>query len=317
MSAQKWFSSSIGIIATLTFTTFLWGSAFPFIKLSYTALDINKSDIWEQVIFASYRFFIAALMLLLFFVLRKNNMKPKTKYMGKLSILGFYQTFLQYLLFYIGLSYSTGVQGSVIAGSSSFFQILLAIIMFSEKIDYRKTLGLILGFFGVITVNITKDFSSISFGFGEWLLVGSMIANAYGSLYAKKLCQVIDVGIVTFYQMFIGSIALFILGCFGSNPFPFTWDLNALFMLLYLAGLSAVGFLLWNYVMKYNTVGKVSMYLFLIPVFGVLLSGLILGEELNLTALLGLILVVSGIITVNKTSARRHVQQKNKISLRL
>ncbi|MDF2947248.1 MAG: EamA family transporter [Bacillales bacterium] len=313
MSAQKWFSSSIGIIATLTFTTFLWGSAFPFIKLSYTALDINKQDIWEQVIFASYRFFIAALMLLAFFVLRKNDMRPRTKFIGKLSILGFHQTFLQYLLFYIGLSYSTGVQGSVIAGSSSFFQILLAIIMFSEKIDYRKTLGLILGFFGVITVNITKDFSSISFGFGEWLLVGSMIANAYGSLYAKKLCQVIDVGVVTFYQMFIGSIALFILGCFGSNPFPFTWDLNALFMLLYLAGLSAVGFLLWNYVMKYNTVGKVSMYLFLIPVFGVLLSGLILGEELNLTALLGLILVVSGIITVNKTSTSQQVQHSHKV----
>jgi drug/metabolite transporter (DMT)-like permease len=308
MSAQKWFSSSLGIVATLTFTTFLWGSAFPYIKLSYSALDILKEDIWEQIIFASYRFFIAAIMLLAFFVLSKKDMRPNTKYFSKLSILGFYQTFLQYLLFYIGLSYSTGVQGSVIAGSSSFFQILLAIVMFSEKIDYRKTLGLILGFFGVITVNITKDFSSISFGFGEWLLVGSMVANAYGSLYAKKLCQVIDVGVVTFYQMFIGSIALFVLGCFGSTPFPFSWNINTVFMLLYLAGLSAVGFLLWNYVMKYNPVGKVSMYLFLIPVFGVLLSGIILGEELNFSALLGLILVVSGIITVNKTSGSRQTQ---------
>ena len=51
--------------------------------------------------------------------------------------------------------------------------------------------------------------------------------------------------------------------------------------------------------MKYNKVGKVSMYLFLVPVFGVLLSGLFLNEVMHYTILIGLMLVVVGIIIVN------------------
>ena len=40
--------------------------------------------------------------------------------------------------------------------------------------------------------------------------------------------------------------------------------------------------------MKYNKVGKVSMYMFFIPVFGVLLSSMILGEAIHSFVLLGL-----------------------------
>jgi drug/metabolite transporter (DMT)-like permease len=82
-------------------------------------------------------------------------------------------------------------------------------------------------------------------------------------------------------------------------PFELTW--RAAWMMLYLAVLSAVGFVLWNTIMKYNKVGSISMYLFLIPVFGVFLSAALLGEELHLTVWAALALVVSGIVIVNRT----------------
>jgi drug/metabolite transporter (DMT)-like permease len=70
-------------------------------------------------------------------------------------------------------------------------------------------------------------------------------------------------------------------------------------MLIYLSLLSAIGFILWNNVMKYNQVGKVSMYLFLVPVFGVFLSSILLNEVLSYLVFIGLACVTAGIIIVN------------------
>lgn len=70
---------------------------------------------------------------------------------------------------------------------------------------------------------------------------------------------------------------------------------------MYLSVLSAAGFALWNTVMKYNAVGKVSLYLFLIPVFGVLLSAVLLDERVSAWIGLSLGLVVAGILIVNRS----------------
>ena len=62
--------------------------------------------------------------------------------------------------------------------------------------------------------------------------------------------------------------------------------------------------------MKYNKVGKVSMYMFFIPVFGVLLSSMILGEAIHSFVLLGLACVAAGIIVVNRTPAKQKWSKK-------
>ena len=87
---------------------------------------------------------------------------------------------------------------------------------------------------------------------------------------------------------------------------PFTFHMQTLLMLLYLSFLSAAGFCIWNTVMKYNKVGKVSMYMFFIPVFGVILSSLILGEAIHSFVLFGLACVATGIIIVNRTRSERN-----------
>lgn len=86
---------------------------------------------------------------------------------------------------------------------------------------------------------------------------------------------------------------------------PFTFSVHAILMLIYLSFLSAAGFCIWNTIMKYNKVGKVSMYMFFIPVFGVLLSSMILGEAIHSFVLFGLACVAAGIIVVNRTPAKQ------------
>ncbi len=61
------FTHPIGVFIAAIVATFLWGSAFPFIKLSYAELGIQPQEVGEQILFAGYRFLLSGVMLLLFF----------------------------------------------------------------------------------------------------------------------------------------------------------------------------------------------------------------------------------------------------------
>ncbi|WP_028402277.1 DMT family transporter [Ectobacillus panaciterrae] len=311
MNTQRFFTHPFGVLASALFATFLWGSAFPFIKLSYAALNIGPQEIGEQMLFAGYRFFLAGLIIVLFFTLLGKKMTFQPQTVGTVVKIGLFQTFLQYVCFYIGLSYSTGIQGAIISGSSSFFQILIAHFYYKDDgLNVRKAVGLLIGFTGVVIVNLTKGHLELNFGIGEFLLLMAAFIYSYGNILAKEGSRTIEVGYLTAYQMIFGSLGLLVLGIVQVGAMPFSFDLNTMLMLLYLSFLSAAGFLVWNTVMKYNKVGKVSMYMFLIPVFGVMLSSLILGEEIHSLVLVGLACVAAGIVIVNRTPREKAVQVK-------
>ncbi|WP_210364088.1 DMT family transporter [Bacillus sp. REN3] len=304
MRAKEFFTHPLGIAVSAAGATFLWGSAFPFIKLSYRSLDIRPEEIGEQMLFAGYRFLLAGLLILVLFMLnREMKFKPETA--GPLLKIGFFQTFLQYVLFYIGLSYSTGIQGSIIAGTTSFFQILLAHFLYpDDRMNRLKVAGLMIGFTGVVFANWPNGEYEIHFGIGEILLMLAMLSGAYGNILAKNGSATMEVIYLTSYQMILGSLGLVAIGVFSVGFVPFEFDLISLLMLVYLAFLSAAGFILWNNVMKYNQVGKVSLYLFLVPVFGVILSSVLLDEMLHYLVIAGLIFVVAGIVLVNRPARK-------------
>jgi drug/metabolite transporter (DMT)-like permease len=307
MTTKDFFTHPLGIAVSAVGATFLWGSAFPFIKLSYNSLDIRPEEMGEQMLFAGYRFLLAGLLILVLFMLLKRNMKFRAETTKSLLKIGLFQTFLQYVLFYIGLSYSTGIQGSIIAGTTSFFQILLAHFLYpDDRMSRLKVAGLMVGFTGVIFANWPNGDYEISFGIGEILLMGAMMAGAYGNILAKQGSAKMEVIYLTAYQMILGSLGLIAIGAFSVGIAPFDFDLKSGLMLLYLAFLSAAGFILWNNVMKYNQVGKVSLYLFLVPVFGVILSAALLAEPIHYFVIAGLLFVVVGIVLVNRPARKRN-----------
>jgi drug/metabolite transporter (DMT)-like permease len=305
MTTKDFFTHPLGIAVSAAGATLLWGSAFPFIKLSYASLDIRPEEMGEQMLFAGYRFLLAGVLILILFLFLKRDMKFKTETARPLLKIGFFQTFMQYVLFYIGLSYSTGIQGSIIAGTTSFFQILLAHFLYpDDRMNRLKVAGLMIGFTGVIFANWPSGDYEVSFGIGEILLMLAMLAGAYGNILAREGSSKMEVIYLTSYQMILGSLGLVAIGAFSVGLAPFHFDLKSALMLIYLAFLSAAGFILWNNVMKYNQVGKVSLYLFLVPVFGVILSSMLLGENLHYFVVAGLVFVVAGIVLVNRPARK-------------
>lgn len=312
MTAERFFTSKIGVILAAVLCTALWGSAFPVIKMSYEVLQIEQGDTAAQVLFAGYRFFLAAILIFIFMLMIKRKVTYQKGTIKPLLTIGFFQTFFQYILFYIGLSYSTGIQGAIIAGTISFFQIILAHFMYQDdKISVRKTVGLMIGFTGVVLVNITRGTFEFQYGFGEVCLTIAMISCAYGNILARNGAQKMNVIYLTAYQMGLGGAALLIVGIIFAGWMPFQFTPYSLGLLLYLAILSSAGFVIWNNIMKYNYVGQVSMYLFLIPVFGVILSSILLNEVIHMFVVLGLLFVTSGIIIVNRKKQPHTVEVKS------
>lgn len=78
---------------------------------------------------------------------------------------------------------------------------------------------------------------------------------------------------------------------------------TGIFMLLYLAVVSAVAYSIWGILLKYNPVSRVAVFGFMNPVCGVILSAILLGENPQAsggTSLLALVLVCVGIYVVNR-----------------
>jgi len=316
LKSEVFFRHPLGMAISVITATLLWGSAFPVIKLSYQYLDIGPAEVGEQILFAGYRFFLAGIFIIAFYALlgKKNDFKYKKSSLQTIIVLGILMTFLQYFFFYIGLSRATGVQGSIIAGTSSFFQIIFAhYLLKNDRLSIQKTIGLCIGFSGVILAYIPKGQAGFAIGYGEWFVLTSTIIAAYGNIVTKKAFSKWSVQYLTSFGMLTGSMMLLLLGMFMTDFTFLVFTLKEAVMLLYLAFLSAAGFLLWNNAMKYNSVGKVSIFNFLIPVFGVLLSGIFLGEPIGMSAILGLVLVALGIITVNGLTGKRSrvMTQKN------
>jgi drug/metabolite transporter (DMT)-like permease len=317
VKAETWFKHPAGILISSLGATLLWGSALPVIKISYEHFQIDSKNVFGEWVFAGYRFALAGLVLIALAIVmgqtRRSDRKPLS--MPRLIRLGFIQTFMQYLVLYAGLSFSSGIEGSILVGSTSLFQILSArMIDKNEGLNPAKWFGLLLGFLGILVMGFAQQGVQFNFGFGAVLLLASAAFGGFGNVLFRKESANESVIALTGKQMLAGGLGLLLVGAVRSGFAPFHFDVKGWLLLAYLSVLSAAGFALWNTVMKYNTVGKVSLYLFLIPVFGVLLSAVLLDERVSAWIGLSLLLVVAGIIIVNRSgqSGRKKEVERNK-----
>lgn len=302
----------------------LWGSAFPCVKIGYQLFQIDSQDTYSQLLFAGYRFTLAGILVLVFAFLQnlwmaKNtstdfgNTKIKTGLFPRHSItwkriliLCLFQTVIQYFFFYIGLAHTSGVKASIIEGTNVFVSILTASLIFRmEQLTLSKILGCIIGFAGVVLVNLGNEGFNLSMKLtGEGFIFLSTFAYAFSSVLIKKFSQEESPVLLSGWQFFLGGIILMVAGFLLGGRIRLT-SLPQTGMLLYLAFISAGAYTLWGILIKYNPVSQVSVYGFMNPVFGVILSWILLKDStqtMGVQSILALMFVCVGIYIVNRTT---------------
>lgn len=295
----------------------LWGSATPFIKLGYRVIfelpEGGSPSVESTILFAGIRFFFAGIITVaLYSIARKRLLYPKLKNMPKVATVSLFQTVIQYFFFYVGLANTSGAKGTVISGSSSFFAILIsALIVKQEKLTPKKIIACIVGFAGIVVINFDGLSPNMNL-MGDGFVLFSAISLAISSVMIKIFSRDEDPVVISGYQFIMGGALMVIVALILGGRFD-SFDIAAFGILTYLSFLSAVAYALWGVLLKHNPVSKVTIFSFMTPVFGVLLTALILPDENTvniINLLIALVLVCLGVFLLNYTFKPR---QKNEI----
>lgn len=291
------------ILAVLT--CLLKGTAIPMIKLGYQYFHIPQDEVASQILIIGIRFFLSGIMLLIVgSLLYRTFLLPKPIAMKGIVITGLLQTVLQNAFFSVGLAFTTGVKGSIIIGSNVFFTILIATLMFRmEKLSLLKLTGCIIGFIGIILINLNgleQGFSFVTIGDG--LIILAALSSAFSNVYLKRISHLDSVITINSYQFLIGGFVMILIGLLMGGRLTVVSP-AAIGVLLYLSFSSAASYTIWIHLIKHNPVSKITVFSFMNPFFGFLFSSILLEESqqvLNAMTFISLILVCVGIYAVNK-----------------
>jgi len=285
----------------------LWGSATPAIKIG-SSLLIPEPSTASTILFAGVRFTFAGLLTVIIYSIgRRRVLLPKRENVGRILLVAAFQTVIQYIFFYVGLNNTSGVKGTVLSGTSAFFSVLISALVFRlEKLTPKKIIACVLGFAGIIVVNLKDLDFNMNFT-GDAFVIFSAIAVATSSVLMKVFSKHEDPVVISGYQFIAGGIVMVGIGLAFGGRIAIS-SVGAFFILLYLSALSAVAYALWGMLLKFNPVSKVTIFSFMTPVFGTILSLIFLSEDTKVSYLnlaITLVLVAGGIFLINYVSKKQ------------
>jgi len=170
-----------------------------------------------------------------------------------------------------------------------------------EKISFLKSLGIILGFTGILLLFFDElIINESNYLFVLIILLGSTFYSISGILILKKLKKSGNINVTT-STLIWSVISLLPLSFFFEEPFKSTPTFESTLSLIYL-GVIATGFAWWLRfkILSNNGIVFQTQVAYLIPIFGVIFGALILGEQITWKVLASLVIITSGIYIVKK-----------------
>ena len=278
-----------------------WGWAFPLIKVGFNAFGITTDMTGSKMLFAGIRFAAAGLIILS--VARSSRRSFTTsKASDWWFILAFAltNTTLHYFFFYVGMSHSEGSRAAILNSLGTFLVVLLACACFkSDKLTPQKIVGCMVGFCGILALNIGGAESGQFTWLGDGMIILNALCGALSNLMTRGLSRRINVFVGTGYSLTIGGLLLIIPGLLWGGTLPHINALGIVCLLLLIA-ISAIGFALYNKLLSCNPVGRVAIFNSLIPIVGAVTSCLCLGETFHQKYVLAGGLAALGIYHINK-----------------
>ena len=221
--------------------------------------------------------------------------------------LGVFGFFLYQILTFSALARIPASVNAVLVSNNVVFIVLLAALILKERVRPLSIIGIVLAIFGVVLVTFNKGFS-ISNGSGGIDLLGcgfSLLAALSAAIYSvvgKRILKSNDPLIVAALAMFSGAVLLIILTTFTvgfSGLLLAGWPTILLTVFLGLTMIS-VAYPLWFICLKKFPASEISIYIYLTPVFAVILSLIILQERFSWLFWVGGAFILAGIIVTNR-----------------
>ena len=284
----------------------LWGASWPCGRVLAQALPPLSA--------ASWRFLIATLLLLTWLhsrggMGRLRALSPRQwaglVAAGALGVYGYA------VFFMLGLAHVPAGRAALIVTTNPVLTTLIAAWLFGERLNWRIGLGIALATAGAVTVmsrGAPWAVLSGSVGMGELLLLGCVATWVGYTLIARRLLAGLDALTTTTATAGVGTVMLLASALLFEGPGALASPLTAGVSVWVALGFLAAGATVVAYAWYFEGVaalgaGAAAGYISLVPVFGVLLATLWLGEVLDASIAVGGVLAVGGLVVMN--TARR------------
>ena len=250
---------------------------------------------------AALRFIIASLAIMAWARITGRSMALKKGQAFPLLILSL-SFVVQLAMLNMGFSRTHASRGTLLVNLQPFLVLVLAHFFIpDDRISKNKVIGLILGFTGLAFVLTEKGGEGGNYQIGDLMIFTTAVLWAASAIYTKRIISGFETFHLAIYPILF-SIPIFLTaGFIWDRPMIFNPNARVVAALLY-QGLvvATIGYVTWNVMLKRYGAVALHSFVFLSPVSGVLLGGLILDEPITPQLLIALVLIASGILVVNR-----------------
>lgn len=283
-----------------------WSLAYPLIKLGYAQLHIASDDLGSKIGFAGIRFLFAGILVTILAIIQKRKFKVEQKsVVAWLLLFALVNTALHYLFSYVGLGYLPSSRSTILDSMNGFFAIILSCIIFEDDMFSKfKALGCILGFGGILLINIEPGqnfFQGISFR-GDGMILLNALCGAFGGIITRIISKKMDMTVATGLSMTIGGGLLCIISVIIGPASKWTINIKSIITMVGLILISAVCFGVYNQLLAYHPISKIAIFNAFIPILGVIFSSIILGEPMKVKYIIAGCMVALGVYVMNHFS---------------
>ena len=292
--------STVTTYLKLLLMAFFWGGTFIAGRLLVGEVQAFSA--------AFLRFAIASVVLLIITLRSHKGLPPvQRKQWLPLLILGLSGVFAYNVFFFRGLQLIEAGRAAVIIANNPIVIALFAALLFGEKLNLLKILGIVLSVSGAIVVitqghPITILHSGI--GKGELYIFGCVVCWVTYSLVGRSAMHSLSPLIAVTYSALIGAFLLLPAACLEGMLSQITdYSLTAWLSLFYLGLCGTVLGFVWYY-QGIQRIGstRAGQFINFVPVCAILLSACLLDEPLTASLLSGVFLVSSGVYLTNRRS---------------
>lgn len=233
--------------------------------------------------FAGMRTLLGGLVLLLVLVILRKPLWPEPRLARWILPLGLLATTFTFGAMFASPAYTGAGIASVLGNTQPLFIIMLAALFLGEQIGRAKALALLLGIAGVTLLALPTLREQAGHPLlGAMLALSSSASAAVATVTVKRLRPGKDLLSLTGWQLIAGSVVLLGLSMVFEPHGTIAWTGGFVGLLLFLAlAGTALSTWLWFWLLQRVEAGRLSLYLFLVPVAGLLIAMVGFGERLN------------------------------------
>ena len=284
------------------FTMLLWGSLFPMVKFGFR--EYGVSTIADILLFAGIRFVICgAIICLLAAAKDRSTYRPVKSAWVPILLSGLFAIILHYGFTYTGLELTASSKTALIKQIGALLYICFSFLFVKEdRPTLQKILAALVGFGGIVALNISSE--GFSFSLGDALILCASFCTVFSNVISKKVFRRVDPITATGISQLFGGLVLLLAGIWMGGGVGFRLDAS-LWIMVYICAASIVSYCIWFTVLKSGELSKLFIIKFAEPVFACVFGMLILGENIWRIQYLVAFLLISGGILLSHLSPKK------------